>query len=806
MTSRTSLSQSGGVMIAGGQLGIASQSIHIDHKPWHERQGLSQQETATPTWLTGIEGVTIAGNEILLEGTQIRGGRLDIRAGQLTMRPVAASREQSQSIRHGQSSERHISQLPTIIETSGPVAIESLSAVLQAIEISAPEIDIQAMELSLLTAYEESHRESHVRKRNTWGTSKHSHQQSHTVTALPVVLKSTNGSRLTGKARLVLEGTRVRGLAILNSDQPVQLLVASDQAMEVSEASQNSLLWTSSRKKGQRHTTVSPPEFDRLELSGTALVQLDRQLLGSRPASLNQALMTLSENPRLAWLSKLSEQNDIQWQAVEAAHERWDHKSQGLTSLGAALIAVAVGSVTAGYGSAMAGGFESVAASAAMDAGFSALVSTASISLVNNQGDIGRTLEDLGSKEHLESLAVATVTAVITQGVFDTGYRADPSAPINQQLKDAVVRTTTKTTVSTVIEGGSMMDHWLDSLSYEGLEQVMAQGYSLAGDYALEQQRNALVRGDRVTARFWQEGGLLKVGLHGAVGALAGQVMAGEPWAGALAGAASEAVSGIKPDAHQKLQELAATMVGTVAAHLAGADPNLGARVGQAGHWYNRELHREEAEKLQKLMQDSDEEQQARWLAAACARAHCAQSIPKDHPAYPAFAAMEQAGHTYTEELDALDAAGFEAYTTRDRIEDGLSQYDEGLQRFIGLTRMLSGAGIVAGSWLTGASVCTATVGVGCGAGLALAATGSTLGLAEAQQGAEEWNHPNREDPAQRVADSFDPDTHPGERSLVKERGRALAWVMGENLAAGVVMKLGLKLAKATEVPEPKAG
>ena len=164
---------------------------------------------------------------------------------------------------------------------------------------------------------------------------------------------------------------------------------------------------------------------------------------------------------------------------------------------------------------------------------------------------------------------------------------------------------------------------------------------------------------------------------------------------------------------------------------------------------------------------------------------------------------MEQAGQSYTKELSALEALGFKAYTPQDQTNDGLSQYDTELQQWIGMARMLSGAGIVAGSWLAGAGACTATAGFGCGAGAALAATGGALGLTEAQQGAQEWNHPDQEDPAQRVADAFHPDTHPGERNLLKERSQELAMVIGENLAAGVVMKLGLKLAKTSEVPGP---
>ncbi|MGI9344635.1 MAG: hypothetical protein ACR2PW_00015, partial [Gammaproteobacteria bacterium] len=190
------------------------------------------------------------------------------------------------------------------------------------------------------------------------------------------------------------------------------------------------------------------------------------------------------------------------------------------------------------------------------------------------------------------------------------------------------------------------------------------------------------------------------------------------------------------------------------------------------------------------------------WLAAACSRTQCSRGIPEDHPAYQTFLTLEQTGQVCIREVEALERAGFEEYSLRDYADDWLSRYDSGVQRWIGLTRMLSGAGIVAGSWLTGVGVCAASSGIGCGAGAALAAGGTTLGISEASAGAKEWNDPKREDPAQRVANAFDPDTHPGERSLLLERGRSLAWVAGESLAAGVLAKLGLKLV-AVEVQRP---
>ena len=59
------------------------------------------------------------------------------------------------------------------------------------------------------------------------------------------------------------------------------------------------------------------------------------------------------------------------------------------------------------------------AAGAALNAGFSALASQASVSLINNQGNVGKTLQDLGSEESIKQL----VGTILTAGVG--GYYAN---------------------------------------------------------------------------------------------------------------------------------------------------------------------------------------------------------------------------------------------------------------------------------------------------------------------------------------------------------------------------------------------
>ncbi|HHS0763417.1 TPA: DUF637 domain-containing protein, partial [Neisseria meningitidis] len=72
------------------------------------------------------------------------------------------------------------------------------------------------------------------------------------------------------------------------------------------------------------------------------------------------------------------------------------YKQEGLTGAGAAIIALAVAAVTGGVGAGLIGAAQGTASAAVADAAFTALVSQASISLINNKGNIGNTLKELG--------------------------------------------------------------------------------------------------------------------------------------------------------------------------------------------------------------------------------------------------------------------------------------------------------------------------------------------------------------------------------------------------------------------------
>lgn len=137
---------------------------------------------------------------------------------------------------------------------------------------------------------------------------------------------------------------------------------------------------------------------------------------------------TLAQQPGQEWIRQLANdpRTKVQWQQTNAAVEHWDYSHEGITPEAAGVIAVVVAYASAGAASEAAAGIvssasattgvalsatASAAATSAVTAGLITLASQASVSLVNNKGDIGKTLDDLGKKESVRNIVAAMLTA-----------------------------------------------------------------------------------------------------------------------------------------------------------------------------------------------------------------------------------------------------------------------------------------------------------------------------------------------------------------------------------------------------------
>ena len=104
------------------------------------------------------------------------------------------------------------------------------------------------------------------------------------------------------------------------------------------------------------------------------------------------------QQPEYSYLNQFIDREDTTWQEIVLAEDGWDYKQEGLMPAGAAI----VGSQTVG---AMAG------------AAFSSLTNLASVSLINNQGDVEAILKELGPKDNVKQLTLAITSAGISHKI-----------------------------------------------------------------------------------------------------------------------------------------------------------------------------------------------------------------------------------------------------------------------------------------------------------------------------------------------------------------------------------------------------
>ncbi len=167
-----------------------------------------------------------------------------------------------------------------------------------------------------------------------------------------------------------------------------------------------------------------------------------------------QTLAQLSIQPGMQWINQFTNapglEDKINWDQVNQNLQKWDYASSHLSGAGAALVVIVVTMATMGTGTAAAAGTaagnaaaisagEGVAlsgggafftgtgsviasvAGGAVQAGVTAIAAQATVSLVNNGGDIGATLTELGSSGSLKNLAAAMAIGGVA-GYFGDAY------------------------------------------------------------------------------------------------------------------------------------------------------------------------------------------------------------------------------------------------------------------------------------------------------------------------------------------------------------------------------------------------
>ena len=293
------------------------------------------------------------------------------------------------------------------------------------------------------------------------------------------------------------------------------------------------VVWQSMANSGSKVETLALPSFaggGTFSAPGGLSVQLP-------DGDFKRQITSLSQQPGMGYLNDLAARTDVNWQAVKLAHDQWNYSQSGLTPAGAALLAVAVTWATGGMGASLVGGTittttatgatltTTTTAGLMANAAFSSLAAQASITLVNNKGDIGKTLKDMGTS----STVKATLAAVLTAGVIDklgatsTMSELSKTGQFADKLTYNLINATGRALTTTAINGGDLQGALKSALIGGLVDTAQGEAASLIGQSGADYLSHKLA--------------------HALVGCVAGAAAGGACKDGAIGGAVGEIVA-----------------------------------------------------------------------------------------------------------------------------------------------------------------------------------------------------------------------------------------------------------------------
>ncbi|KAB2833411.1 MAG: hypothetical protein F9K49_06625, partial [Caedimonadaceae bacterium] len=320
---------------------------------------------------------------------------------------------------------------------------------------------------------------------------------------------------------------------VITSHQGRVYLEAGKSTNSYSKASSSeNAVWQSHQQQGHVHEKVEILEIlsrGGIHISGAEGVDVEIKDSNGLIPSLD-GLESYSET---AWVKALRQDPKVTWHLISEEHKEWNHKSQGLSGPAAAVIALAIAIATQGTGASLIAGISTNATVGAMaSAGFTSLVSQATISLINNQGDISKVLRDLGSKDSLCSLATSIASAGIVQGLSETFNLPQQATTFAEHLQKNVISSGVSAGLSILLQQQDVKEALLQAVKGAAAGTLGGMMANTIGEAYGHEDLN------------WVAHKLA----HGALGALTGAILGDDLSAGALAGALGGMVSEIIAD------------------------------------------------------------------------------------------------------------------------------------------------------------------------------------------------------------------------------------------------------------------
>jgi len=495
-----------------------------------------------------------ASGSIIAQGGQFAvGNDMSLQAGDsIEMTALALERSRDDKVKGGYDRVSSLTNHLAELKIGGNLLINAGDKLLlQGVKVGAGEnITLQAGgDISIVSVQDQTSHDLKldIKSGGLLGTKTNIRRQSSSATTKGTTITAGEDvSIISGTGNVILQAPQVKsgGETLLQAQGgKVALLTNTDHTFEQNYKREEDLFWWNLRDKGAFEESISHVEIEAgggVKINAGDGIIIEYHQTGNLQASLDQ----LAQAPGLAWINDIRHDpdlvNKVDWRVVETQFEEWDYKAQGLTEAGAALVTLAVTALTAGttgFTATLTGkiasslGIKSVAMQAALKAGVQTLLNKSAVALINNKGNVGATLKELGSSANIRALITSMVTAgLITQitNVAGLGEKLPKTAPLAdrvvQDIQRGLIRATIKAGISTAIEGGKLDKSLADALRLEAS--------SVLGKHVAQQIGGAYKNGeiDKVSQLI----------AHAALGCATGAIATGDCKAGAVGGVAGE--------------------------------------------------------------------------------------------------------------------------------------------------------------------------------------------------------------------------------------------------------------------------
>ncbi|MBF8219471.1 DUF637 domain-containing protein [Serratia ureilytica] len=454
----------------------------------HLRREIAGRETA----------LTQAQNEVNQAVNQVSQAQQRIEQSQRekgeTERSLAALRQEAQS--------KGIDEAKQKAQVDAHNQAEAMRAGNMDIAAKGGYLYAQAME-------ESSHYEKTEKKRKWWGKKTEVKQTRHDVTNKVTEFTAAGNITLMSHDDSTYEASKIaagQNARLTSTHGQVNFRAVKNTSFEQTVSNSKGFFIKQANKGYEDNKWVLPSIHTGGALTVEAAKGVSADVKVKNGQALQSAIDALGNTPGTTWVKDLNKRNDVQWSKVKDAYDSWDYKSQHLNPAVAAVIAIAAAAVTAGsslaataassVSGAVGGG---AVTSGAVTAGMSSLASQAAVALVENQGNLSKTLQALGSNENVKATATAMAIGGALNG-FDSamGWSKDaagkPLNPNNVKLPQlsngdwskvaqrVAGQSVISSSLNTAINGGSFKDNLTNALLANIGSQVQAEGANLIGD------------------------------------------------------------------------------------------------------------------------------------------------------------------------------------------------------------------------------------------------------------------------------------------------------------------------------------